>query len=289
MVKCNNAEYEFIFPKRDFMFKQCLGRKERRKCLASFLKSVIKIDVANIQIQGQVELKKYFKNDKASKLDIQAKSNKTIFDIEMQLSKSDFSCIRTMVYWSKIFLEQGEEGKVYKEYGRTVAVWIVDFELFNTESYITKLRITDEGKQVDKFECLTIYIIELPKFKKIGKHLNNMEHLWLSFLVAESQEELNRLKGKNIYVDECIREVEKMNKDEEMRELQRIWDKTHMEELNMKYEAKQEGRQEGKEEGKEEVILKMYNLKFTFNVISQIVGISEDKVKEIIEKRKIAI
>ncbi len=222
---------DIMLPKYDFMFKQYLGKKGKEEHLKNFLELILNQKLPKVEILGPVELNKYFKKDKSGALDIQAKTKDAIINIEMQNQKKGHNCMRTMAYWSKSFLGQGREGKKYKEYTTSISIWIIDYNFNNGNNYISEYTIRTDNDKKSKLECFKLYVIELPKFRKIKKEYNNDLHLWLSLFVAECRDDLMVIKGKNKYIDDCIEEVIKMSEEEEEREIRRMHEKWEIDEI----------------------------------------------------------
>ena len=290
---------KIISPKYDFMFKLCLGSQDKQKHLENFLTSILGISVTELVTKGQVELKKYFKTDKTGRLDIMANSNKSIFIIEMQNFKSGMSCFRVMYYWSKAFLEQVLSNKSYTELLPCYAVLITDYNFNNSNNCVSEYSVKFENSELD---CLKLFVIQLPKFNRKTANLNSDKNLWLLFLTANSTSDFDKIRGRNKYIDDCIREVEKMSEEEELREIRRMHEKWDFErKLENDYEFKkgldkgmekgvkqglkqgiQKGVQKGTKNAQVQMVKNMYNLKSNIEFIKQVTGLSQKEIEDII-------
>ena len=290
---------KIISPKYDFMFKLCLGSQDKQKHLQNFLVSVLDLNVTNLVTKGQVELKKYFKNDKTGRLDIFAYDNNAIFIIEMQNYKTGMSCFRIMYYWSKAFLDQVLSNKNYTELLPCYAVLITDYTFDSSPNLVSNYSI-----KFDNFDlgCLKLFVVQLPKFNKETADLNCDKDLWLLFLTAKSTSDFDKIRGKNKYIDDCIKEVEKMSEEEELREIRRMHEKWDFErKLEKDFEFKKgldkgvekgikkgvkkgikQGIEKGEKNAQIEMVKKMYNLKTSIDFIKQVTGLSQKQIEEII-------
>ena len=101
-------------PKIDFVFKKIFGSEKHPRVLISFLNAILKPinPISNVEIRNS-DLEKEFLDDKFSRLDIKARTNKNeIINIEIQL-KNEYNMIkRSLYYWSKMYEEQLNEGEI---------------------------------------------------------------------------------------------------------------------------------------------------------------------------------
>lgn len=121
---------------------------------------------------------------KESRLDLLGRSsNGTIVNLEIQVAKQGYMGRRSLYYWSRLYneLKSGEE---YTELKRTVAINILDFNLFDRKkypSYHSCFGVYDikTGNQLTS-DC-ELHFLELPKWnlKKV-KETNRLER-WLSY------------------------------------------------------------------------------------------------------------
>ena len=179
-------------PKMDFVFKKIFGSDKHPGVLISFLNAVLKPknDITSVEIKN-ADIDKSYINDKFSRLDVKAVTNKNeIINIEIQLKipfghvvndipslpyqehpllKNEYNMIqRSLYYWSKLYEEQLEEGDRYDKLCRTVCINILDFKYLKNDRFHNGYRL----KEIDTNEELTdleeIHFIEIPKLKKLN-------------------------------------------------------------------------------------------------------------------------
>ena len=121
---------------------------------------------------------------KESRLDLLGRSSDgTIVNLEIQVAKQGYMGRRSLYYWSRLYneLKSGEE---YTELKRTVAINILDFNLFDRKkypSYHSCFGVYDikTGNQLTS-DC-ELHFLELPKWNlKTVKETNRLER-WLSY------------------------------------------------------------------------------------------------------------
>ena len=171
---------------------------------------------------------------------------------------------------------------------------------------------------ISELDCLKLFVIQLPKFNKETADLSSDKNLWLLFLTANSTSDFDKIRGRNKYIDDCIREVEKMSEEEELREIRRMHEKWDFErKLENDYEFKkgldkgmekgvkkgvkkglkqgiEQGMEKGIEKGIEkgvkkgtrntqvQIVKKMYSLKSNIEFIKQVTGLSQKEIEDII-------
>ena len=121
---------------------------------------------------------------KESRLDLLGRSpDGTIINLEIQVAKQEYMGRRSLYYWSRLYneLKSGEE---YTELKRTVAINILDFNLFDKKTYpnyhscFGVYDIKTGNKLTSDCE---IHFLELPKWHlKSVKETNRLER-WLSY------------------------------------------------------------------------------------------------------------
>lgn len=121
---------------------------------------------------------------KEARLDLLGRSSDgTVVNLEIQVAKQGYMGRRSLYYWSRLYneLKSGEE---YTELKRTVAINILDFNLFDKKkypSYHSCFGVYDikTGNQLTS-DC-ELHFLELPKWNlKTVKETNRLER-WLSY------------------------------------------------------------------------------------------------------------
>lgn len=104
---------------------------------------------------------------------------------------------------SKMYVEPIKAGGKYKDLKKTIVIGILDFDIekFHTTFYFYE----DELKTFILTDKLGINFIELPKFKRGFKNINNPLDRWLLFLEEDTSKDMLK---EVLAVDSVIRKAE---------------------------------------------------------------------------------
>ena len=126
---------------------------------------------------------------KESRLDLLGRSSDgTTVNLEVQVAKQEYMGRRSLYYWSRLYndLKSGED---YTELKRTVAINILDFNLFdkkNYPNYHSCFGIYDIKTGNHLTSDCEIHFLELPKWHlKSAKETNRLER-WLSYFSSKT-------------------------------------------------------------------------------------------------------
>ena len=121
---------------------------------------------------------------KEARLDLLGRSSDgTVVNLEIQVAKQGYMGRRSLYYWSRLYneLKSGEE---YTELKRTVAINILDFNLFDRKkypSYHSCFGVYDIKTSNQLTSDCELHFLELPKWNlKTVKETNRLER-WLSY------------------------------------------------------------------------------------------------------------
>lgn len=244
---------KIISPKYDECIKEIFANEKVRKY---FISDVLTIPVEEIRTVRllNTHLWKRYRNQKLGILDILVELNDdSKINIEMQKKNVSFWDRRQLFYLSKLYASDLLVGEDYSKLRRSVLISIVDFELTDRKEYHSVYRLKDDGGNVFS-DLLEIHTIEL------GKRLTGDHPLddWIQFFNAETEEELDMIKTKNIGVQEAIQEVRVLSLSKRLR----MRYEAHMKEVRdqraredyVKKQGLEQGLQQGLEQGLEQGI-----------------------------------
>lgn len=211
---------ERMSAKNDFVFKRIFSKKGCEKFLKEFLSELLKIKITNIEILHDVVLDNSFRDEKSAVLDIKAIINDTIYvDVEMQRRDEKNIIKRSTYYASKMIAEQLRKKDNYSIIKSVVVIFLLDFNYFKHEDYITKsVIVADKYRQEEINNSMIYYYIELPKFRKSKVNLESKVEQWLTFLDGEKQSDLINVMRYNLLIKEADNELEYLNANENIRE-----------------------------------------------------------------------
>lgn len=270
---------ELLSPKIDFVFKRIFGSEEDTHILISFLNAVIQSEdkIEKVEILN-TDVEKEFLDDKFSRLDIRAKTNKNeMINIEIQLRDEYNMVKRSLYYWSKIYTGQLKNKGQYKELGRTICINILDFNLLDNNKYHNIFRLKEVTTGEELTDTMEIHFIELPKLDTNMK-IKNILEAWLYFI---------KQPEKNLEMDiEEIKEAKnklcKMSSDEKEREKYFIREQSMIQKESALSGAKEAGIKEGMQKGIQQGIKEGVEKK-EIDIVSNMLkeGISEDIISKL--------
>ena len=287
-------------PKIDFVFKKIFGSEKHPRVLISFLNAILKPinPISNVEIRNS-DLEKEFLDDKFSRLDIKARTNKNeIINIEIQLKipfghlvndipslpfqehpllKNEYNMIkRSLYYWSKMYEEQLNEGDDYSKLERTICINILNFRYLDNNRFHNGYRL----KEIETNEELTniqeIHFIEIPKLSEDSDE-KDMLVAWMEFLKNPESEKVRSLELTISEIREAKDELIRISNDKEQRLLYEMRSKT----LKDKNSALNEAERKGIEKGIEKVAKNLLDMGIPINEIILATGLSENEILNI--------
>ncbi len=287
-------------PKIDFVFKKIFGSEKHPRVLISFLNAILKPinPISNVEIRNS-DLEKEFLDDKFSRLDIKARTNKNeIINIEIQLKipfghlvndipslpfqehpllKKEYNMIkRSLYYWSKMYEEQLNEGDDYSKLERTICINILNFKYLDNNRFHNGYRL----KEIETNEELTniqeIHFIEIPKLSEDSDE-KDMLVAWMEFLKNPESEKVRSLELTISEIREAKDELIRISNDKEQRLLYEMRSKT----LKDKNSALNEAERKGIEKGIEKVAKNLLDMGIPINEIILATGLSENEILNI--------
>ena len=275
-----------LSPKVDFVFKKIFGSEENKSVLISFLnatlkpkKEIVSVDLKNTDIE-----KEYVK-DKFSRLDVKATTNKNeTINIEIQLKDEHNMIQRTLYYWSKLYEEQIGEGDFYNKLNRTVCINILNFKYLKNDRFHNVYRLKEIETDEELTDIEEIHFIEIPKLREINlKEEKDMLKVWIEFLRDPESEVIRSVEMSNEEIRRAKDKLYKLSQDEKERELYFIREKSIKDEASALYNAEQKGIEKGIQKTKIDMIKKLSIVGMSIEQIAEIVSLSVDEVKQLIE------
>ncbi len=245
---------EIVKPKTDVVFKRIFTDKDNADLLQDLLSAILDIpseEIKNIEIKN-VELPPEVIGNKFGKLDISLEFKNNLVNIEMQINKQlDFGD-RSLFYWAKLYTSNLKAGDDYGQLQRSISINIVDFNIFGCEEFHSAFTMMEKNRHEILSDKCQIHFLELGKLSAEPKTKLEM---WLKFIDAESEEELDMLTNieniaiENTPIQKAIMYVKELSADEKLREIARLREKALHDEASALKTAKAEGIELGKAEG----------------------------------------
>ena len=276
----------------DYVFKRTFTRDDPNGILRDFLESVLKIKLRNVQVLN-AEIPKDILDERGSVLDIRAELDNTkIVDIEMQVKDQGNISKRSTVYMSKNIATQIKTSEDYQGLKPSIVINILNFNRYKRNSYHSIAHMKFEKTRKEEYvdlgykeeeqlatDVLEMHFIEMPKFIKKNPEIKTKLDEWL-WLIAGREDKVEMSKLDNPEVKKAMKLVDEIMADPKERE---IIEARAMAKFNYDTGVAY-AKEQGKKESKKEVAKRMKELKMADEQICQILNITTDELKELIEK-----
>ena len=210
-------------------------------------------EIDDVEIKNPIELGETI-DDKTCILDIKLKlNNKTIINIELQVTKYEFWVERSLIYLCRIFkdLPKGEDyGKVQPTYH----IGILDFWLPKmTKELYSEYRLMNIKNHEIYSSKFGINVLNL---KAVGDDSVAKEpeelYEWAKLFKATTWEEIKMLAEKNEYIADTVVTLKQLTADEKIRMQCQAREDYEHDRATLLRQGRAEGRAEGRIEGRAE-------------------------------------
>lgn len=285
----NNKEKEvkLLNPKTDIVFQWLFSNPNITKGLIS---SLIDEKITDIEIDLNKQILGESITEKTGILDLRAKINNTIeCEIEMQMLYSKNFISRILYYWSRLYSKQIKRGNNYNELHKTICIAIINQNIPYLEDLKahTKWQIREEK---DRTKILTdnleIHIIEIQKaIKEYDNDRKNKVLQWMMFLNEPGSMEVDRIMEKNEEIKEAKVTLRELSEEESKQQIAELREKYILDTKDIFETGIEKGIENGIEKGisneKINIAKKLLKINMPIKQISEITGLSEEKIKEL--------
>jgi predicted transposase/invertase (TIGR01784 family) len=197
METTNNHESSpRLNPLNDYLFFKVMGEKGDEPQLLGFLNAVLgrsgKEPIESVEIKENKTFVKAILEGKSCILDVLAVlHNGTKVNIEVQLNNQYNMERRSLFYWSKVYFDSLNSGQDYRELPNVVAINIVDFDFPPKGGVHTCFHLQEAtDPSLILSPVLEIHFVNMVKWRKGGKNLEDPLNRWLAWFDEESPPEL---------------------------------------------------------------------------------------------------
>ena len=269
--------------KNDIIFKAFFARKGNEEFLKDFLESLLKLDIADIQIEDEVSLEKLRETEKGGRLDLQAiLNNGTIVNIELQIRNEYNIEERTTYYSSKVISRETQRGTAYEDIKQVIMINILGYEMFEYDDYISRSAIVLENhREYEVLKGIKWYFIELPKFRKQHPNMDDKVNQWLAFIDDNDRGLVKMAEEKNKTIKKAREEMTYLTGDEEVQRLAWLREKWEMDRVSAIKHAEKQGEQLGKKDNQIEIAKKLLQRKMPIEDIQEITLLSKEEIEKL--------
>lgn len=282
----------------DYIFKKIFSKKGNESILKDFLIAILDIPIEKVEVQAEVSLEKELEENKLGRLDIVAiLDNKTIINIEMQISNKYNFIERNLYYWSGNYYNNLKAGCDYRNVMKTITISILDYEIFKEGPFHEIGRLKRDYQNRVLSNKLEMHFIQIPKFIKEERANKTKLDQWMQFISQANKGEVELAMKENKEIKKANEEYEYLTGDDAERRLAYLRDKAIRDENNMLAAAREEAIRQGLEEGleqgieqgiqqgikqnKKEITKKLLVKNLSIDEISEITGLSREEIQEI--------
>ena len=279
------SKLQYTF-KTDTLFKMLFVKHQ--DLLKKLVAALLGIKVENIRqfVVRNEGMPPEVLGDKFCRLDINMVVNGQLIDLEIQVANEDDYPERVMLYWAREFSTALPAGESYSMLPRTIIISIIDFRLFDCaeyHSFFQPLEVTRHTLLSDK---MGFHFYELPKLPD-DVNQGNMPLLWLSLFKADTEEELEKIKGMEVPVmSQAINAYYTITASSEFREKERLREKARHEEAQALYHARCEARREATIERNIEIAQNMIAENEPDEKILRYTGLSQNDIDGLRAKKE---
>ena len=261
----------------DYVFKKIFGKQGNENILKELLISILNIPIKEIEILHDVHLERETQENKEGILDIKATlNNNIIVNIEMQVRNEHNMIDRSLYYWSKLYNKSLSKKQDYIESNKTIAINILDYNIFEDGPYHEKCMITRRYNNEILTNDLELHFIQIPKCKK--EKIKTTLDFWIRFISNIKDEEVEKMKGEiNEETWNAVKEAQeeywRIMADPEMSAIAELREKSIMD--------RRFARTHARKEGKIEIAKRMKNKGIDIDVISEMTELSKEEIEKL--------
>ena len=177
---------KFVDVKNDIAFRKIFGNEKKTKIVISFLNAILKLEgdnrIKGVSIVNPFQLPR-IAGEKASIIDVRAIDLKNRqFVIEMQIAETNGFDKRVQYYSCRDYSMQIDRGEDYPKLKPTYFIGILDFDYFESESYLSHHIILNNETYEHKLKDIQFTFIELQKFTKEVHELETLVEKLVFFI-----------------------------------------------------------------------------------------------------------
>lgn len=189
----------------------------------------------------------------------------------------------------KVYYNELKAGEDYTNAKRTIAINILDYEIFEEGPYHEIATLRREYKNTVLTDRIEFHFIQIPKFLKEKNLKGTKLEQWLNYISQKNEEVVRMAIEKNEEIKKANDDYEYLTGEEAERRLAFLREKAIRDEINNLNGSRQEGIEIGMKKGQElgkkaekiEIAKKMIKKGMDIKVISELTNLSEEEIEKI--------
>ena len=227
--------------------------------------------------------------DKFSRLDIKAKTNKDeLINIEIKIKDEHNMVKRSLYYWNKMFESQLTEGQKYDKLTKTICINILNFKCLNTKEAHSVYRLKEINTNEELTDIQELHFIELPKLPK-NEEIKDVFDAWMEFIENPISNKLEKAEMTIQEIKEAKDELFRLSANDKERMKYEDRRAALLDKISALENAEEKGKEIGKEIGKKEgeknkaieVARKSLEAGLDINTISSITGLDISEIEKL--------
>lgn len=268
--------------KTDTLFKMLFVK--HKDLLRNLVAALLGIPMGNIErfTVRNPEMPPEVLGDKFCRLDINMVVNGQRVDLEIQVANEGDYPERVMLYWAREFSTALPAGQSYSMLPRTIIISIIDFDLFDCTEYHSFFQPLETTRHTLLSDKMGFHFFELRKLpKEVGE--KDALLLWLSLFKAETEEDLERIKGMGVpTMEQAVNAYYTITASPEFREVERLREKARHDEAQALHHAKQEGISERNIE----IARNALQMRMPVTDIAKLTGLTHEEIENLRKETK---
>jgi predicted transposase/invertase (TIGR01784 family) len=252
---CYIHAVKLLDPKLDIVFKLLLQREQ--VLLRSMIETVVTLPAAIEELEIlNPEIPRELVADKGVFLDVRVSlANHAKVDIEMQSELPTGIRSRFLYYWAKEYSGELQRGDVYPQLIPVISIIWLGKNLLNGEKFHSVFHIAEDTTHELFCKDLEFHTLELRKLRYLSEVNQPQLYRWSRFLLADSDEELDKLAQEDPIMQTAKTTLEAISADPGAQSLAREREMARRAHEHLLYCARVEAKAEGRAEGEARTIL----------------------------------
>jgi predicted transposase/invertase (TIGR01784 family) len=205
--------------KSNYVLRKVLNNEESLDIIKDFIEAVLKVEIKEIILHPYLEkLANYLpaeENFGIVDVRIITKDEEEL-NVGIQIIDGYYVQNKLLLYYAQIHGNQLEHEN-QNSIAKTITINILDFNYFSSRDYHKIIKIKENSEYGKISEDFELHTIELKKFNKVKRNIENKEDAWIAYLEGSD-------KGIKEY---CISNYDKIKKLDNL--LDDYWKKEKME------------------------------------------------------------
>jgi predicted transposase/invertase (TIGR01784 family) len=265
----------------DYIFKLIFGNPQNVDVTQNFLSAVLNLpeeEFISLKFTN-TELKRKFKDDKLSVLDVRIETVKhSDISIEIQVAPDKTMAQRALYYWSEMFSANLMKSESYKKLSKTIAINILKFNMFDYAKYHSIFQIKEDTENTILTDLLRIDFLELKKIKNLPVDTQNSVLQWMHFINTQDEGVLQMLSQQNPMIKKAVGVLKVLSADEQIRLEAQYRARAIRDEISRIESSRAEGMEIGETRSKRETAKKALAIGLSIKQIQAITGLAKEEI-----------